>query len=70
MAKVKKGSDNLVFGLLPNGGYLYSFCIDDIFGGSYITDAVSFYVDGFSVIYDEAFSSAYDEAFNIEYDAA
>ena len=54
--------DNLVFGLLPNGGYLYSFCIDDIFGGSYITDAVSFYVDGFSITYDAPFNIAYDAA--------
>ena len=55
--------DNLIFGLLPDGGYLYSFVIDDIFGGSYITDAVSFYVDGGSISYDvnDVFD-AYDAA--------
>ncbi len=29
--------DTLGFGLLPAGDYLYSFCVNDIFGGSYAT---------------------------------
>ena len=37
--------DKLAFGLLSDGDYLYSFYINDIFGGSYVTDNVKFSVD-------------------------
>ena len=37
--------DKLAFGLLSDGDYLYSFYINDIFGGSYVTDNVKFAVD-------------------------
>ena len=37
--------DNIGFDLLPDGDYLYSFVIDDIFGGSYETDTVAFTID-------------------------
>ena len=30
--------NNVTFGPLPDGAYLYSFVIDDIFGGSYETE--------------------------------
>ena len=37
--------DKLAFDLLSDGDYLYSFYINDIFGGSYVTDNVKFSVD-------------------------
>jgi len=37
--------DKLTFGPLADGDYLYSFYINDIFGGSYVTDNVKFSVD-------------------------
>lgn len=40
-----KAGDDLVFGLLPDGDYLYSFVIDDIFGGSYVTDFTGFVIE-------------------------
>ena len=40
-----KAGDNLAFGLLPDGDYLYSFVIDDIFGGSYVTDFTGFVIE-------------------------
>ncbi len=46
--------DNVVFDLLPDGCYLYSFIIDDIFGGSYETDMVSFEIDQGDILYDAA----------------
>ena len=41
--------DKLAFGLLSDGDYLYSFYINDIFGGSYVTDNVKFSVDQGSI---------------------
>ena len=40
-----EAGDNLAFGLLPDGDYLYSFVIDDIFGGSYVTDFTGFVIE-------------------------
>ena len=37
--------DTLAFGPLPDGSYLYSFCINDIFGGTYVTDNAEFAID-------------------------
>ena len=37
--------DSLAFGPLPDGDYLYSFSINDVFGGSYVTDNADFVVD-------------------------
>ena len=42
---VWEAGDNIGFELLPDGDYVYSFVIDDIFGGSYETDIVSFVID-------------------------
>ena len=47
-------NDNISFGLLPDGAYLYSFVIDDIFGGSYVTDSVSFVIDQGYITYSAA----------------
>ncbi len=47
-------NDNISFGLLPDGAYLYSFVIDDIFGGSYVTDSVSFVIDQGYITYNAA----------------
>ena len=44
--------DTLYFELLPDGDYLYSFCINDIYGGSYVTDSVSFSVYGDQIMYN------------------
>ena len=46
--------DILVFDVLSDGDYLYSFCINDIFGGSYVTDIVSFGIDQGDVLFDAA----------------
>ncbi len=37
--------DELYFDLLMDGDYLYAFCINDIFGGSYMTDFVELFVE-------------------------
>ena len=48
------GSNDLYFDLLPEGDYLYSFCINDIYGGFWYSDAVNFtFTDG-AVYYDNA----------------
>ena len=44
--------DTLAFGPLPDGEYLYSFYINDIFGGSYVTDNVEFAVDQGNIIFN------------------
>jgi hypothetical protein len=46
--------DTLYFELLPDGDYLYSFCINDIYGGSYVTDSVSFSMYGDQIMYNAA----------------
>ena len=46
--------DNIVFGPLPDGEYVYSFVIDDIFGGSYTTPYVHFDIDQGQIIYSAA----------------
>ena len=46
--------DELYFDLLPDGEYLYAFCINDIFGGSYLTDFVGLYLEDGEVWYDAA----------------
>ena len=46
--------DNVVFEHLPDGDYLYCFVIDDIFGGSYVTDFVSLTLDQGSITYKAA----------------
>lgn len=45
------GDDTLEFWLLPDGEYLYSFCINDIFGDFYLTEDVSFYVEGEDIFF-------------------
>ena len=46
--------DTLGFGLLPDGDYLYSFCINDIFGGSYATANAKFTINQGNIAYDAA----------------
>ena len=40
-----EGKLRVDYSLLLEGEYLYSFCIDDIYGDYYMTDPVAFYVD-------------------------
>ncbi len=51
---VWKDGDELYFEMLMDGEYLYAFCINDIYGGSYVTDFVTFTVDGEEIFYDAA----------------
>ena len=46
--------DNVLFDLLADGYYLYSFTINDIFGGSYVTDTVGFFMDEGNIEYSAA----------------
>jgi len=46
--------DTLGFGLLPDGDYLYSFCINDIFGGSYVTPNADFAINQGSISFNAA----------------
>ncbi len=39
------GSTELYFETLPDGEYLYAFCINDIYGNNYQTDPVSFSIE-------------------------
>ena len=51
---VWKDNDELVFEMLMDGDYLYTFCINDIYGGSYVTDFVMFTVEGENIMYTAA----------------
>ena len=51
---VWEAGDELGFDMLFDGDYLYAFCINDIFGGCYMTDYVSFSVDGDEILYTAA----------------
>ena len=51
---VWRDGDALYFELLPDGDYLYSFCINDIYGGSYVTDCVEFFIEDGDIMYDAA----------------
>ena len=46
--------DTLGFGPLPDGSYLYSFCINDIFGGSYATPNASFVINEGNISFNYA----------------
>ena len=46
--------DTLGFGPLPDGDYLYSFCINDIFGGSYATPNADFIINQGSISFNAA----------------
>ena len=46
--------DNVTFGPLPDGAYLYAFVIDDIFGGSYETEFAGFALDQGHITYQAA----------------
>ena len=46
-----KDENELYFELLPDGDYMYAFCINDIYGGSYVTDYVEFFVDEGEITY-------------------
>ena len=46
--------DNVTFGPLPDGAYLYAFVIDDIFGGSYETEFAGFVIDQGHITYQAA----------------
>lgn len=45
------GEPEIYFDLLEDGEYLYEFCIDDVYGDFYITDYVTFNVNGGKVSY-------------------
>ena len=49
---VWEDGDELYFDLLPDGEYLYAFCINDIFGGSYLTDFVNLYIEDGDILFD------------------
>lgn len=51
---VWEADDELGFDMLFDGDYLYAFCINDIFGGYYMTDYVGFSVDGDEILYTAA----------------
>ena len=51
---VWKDGDELYFEMLMDGDYLYAFCINDIYGGSYLTDFVMFTVEGENIMYTAA----------------
>ena len=44
--------DELSFHVLPDGRYLYGFCINDIYGGYYTTDFVTFTMEDGEPCYD------------------
>ena len=46
--------DSLGFGPLSNGSYLYAFYINDIFGGSYVTDNANFTIDQGGISFNAA----------------
>ena len=49
-----KEGDLLSFDLLPEGDYQYAFCINDIYGGSYVTEFVGFSIQNGGVLYSAA----------------
>ena len=51
---VWQNGDRLGFEMLPDGEYLYGFCINDIFGGYYMTDYAGFTVDRGAIYYNAA----------------
>ena len=53
-AYVWGSGDVLSFQMLPDGEYYYGFCINDIYGGYYMTDFVNFTVDNGSIFYNAA----------------
>ena len=46
--------DTLGFGPLPDGDYLYAFCINDIFGGSYATPNARFTINQGNIAFNAA----------------
>ena len=54
------GDDRLSFEWLPDGDYLYRFCINDIYGNYLLTDAVKFAVEDGEIYFypeEDVFSS-------------
>ena len=51
---VWQDGDALGFEMLMDGDYLYTFCINDIYGGSYITDFVEFTLDDGDILFSAA----------------
>ena len=49
-----QNGDALGFEMLMDGDYLYTFCINDIYGGSYITDFVEFTLDNGDILFSAA----------------
>ena len=48
---VYNGYSALGFGILPDGEYLYNFTINDIYGGYYDTESISFTIKGDEILY-------------------
>ena len=46
------GEDEIYFTFLPDGDYLYAFCINDIYGNYYQTDPVSFTIEDEEIYFD------------------
>ena len=46
------GDPSLYFEVLPDGDYLYSFCINDIYGNYYQTDPVAFSIEDEEIYFD------------------
>ena len=46
------GDPELYFETLPDGDYLYSFCINDIYGNYYLTDPVFFLIEDEEIYFD------------------
>jgi len=47
------GNNSLCFDYLPDGEYLYGFCIDDLFGSTCVTDPINFTIDGEEIYFDD-----------------
>ena len=48
---VGSGGLQVSYGYLPVGTYLYSFCIQDVYGNAYCTESVQFEIDENGDIY-------------------
>ncbi len=40
------GDPEIYYDVMEDGEYYYSFCIDDIYGDYYLTDVVTFFIEG------------------------
>ena len=50
---VYSGDPELCFSFLPDSDYMYSFCINDIYGNYCMTDPVTFTVEGDRIYFEQ-----------------